>query len=544
MAILDARGQFAKDDLAYPVNLEYFYTTRGGTVQVLEAVVKLTHTTSDLNFRMLIPLSFLLFAAACVVFVKRWSDEPAWAVIAAFVLTPGLCEPAFFFADNLLSASMAACAFAFIGPRRSMIAWAGAGAALACATLLRIDALLAAPALLLLVLLQPETPWSRVLGSWLAALAGAALVFTPAWRLTSVSLATALRVGRLYSALHQSWDDHISISRVLLLFFGPTLLLVAIGIYRTRHQSWKRHVALVFSPLLFYVAVLPRVVELRDYLLLLAPFLLLHASTGVTFLLHLATRGTQLQRRLTLALTGLYALSLVAPPLLILHDGPRLLLGRLYAPILWRRWQRSIQDATAQVEAMAASTGPSERTLVVSTYFQSDRFLHLALLQSGYQIQPLADTGPCHAVEVYTLGSRTIFHIRTENPYFLLSRAPLQLPAEYVRAYQTAAGLSCVPPQSYDRAFLDTWGTTGQGFFAQTVPFLADTSKAELAFPGPGFPHLGASRMLGVQRLLPLSREDVQQINNLSRQEVAARPPLNYADFARLAQPLVWPIQK
>lgn len=544
MAILGARGQFATDDLAYPLNLEYFYTTRGGTVEALEWLMRLTHSSGDLNFRVLTLLGFALFAAACAVFVRRWSDEPVWAVLAALALTPGLCEPAFFFADNLLSAALAAVAFALIGPRRSGLAWAGAGAVLACATLLRIDAILAAPALLLLVLLQERASPLRALGSWALALAGAALVFTLSWRLTSVSLSLSVHVGRLHSALHQSWGDHIPVPRVLLLFFGPTLLLIALGIYHRRQQSWQQSVALVLSPVLFYVAVLPQVVELRDYLLLLAPFLLLYAATGITTLFRLARLGTQRQQRLALAAVALYGLTLIAPPLLILHDGPRLLLGRLYAPILWRRWQHSTQEATGQVKALAASSGPAERTLILSTYFQSDRFLHLALLQAGYGIQPLASTGPCHAVEVYTLGKRTIYHVRTENPYFLLSRPPLSLPAEYVRAYQTATGLSCVPPAAYDRAYLDTWGTTGQGFFAQTRPFLAGVSGAELAFPGRRFPHLGASRMLGVQRLLLLSPADVEQIDSYSQHVIASRPPMSYADFARLAQPLVWTIQK
>src|ERR1700712_539960 len=79
MAIMDLRGQFARDDMAYPVDLEYFHATRGGTIHALEGIMRLTHSTGEINFRILIWVSFLLFVATSVIFVRRWSAAPVWA---------------------------------------------------------------------------------------------------------------------------------------------------------------------------------------------------------------------------------------------------------------------------------------------------------------------------------------------------------------------------------------------------------------------------------------------------------------------------------
>ena len=446
MALLDLHGHLAQDDLAYPVSIEYFLATRGGTVHLLEWIMRLTHSTGPVNWRILIWSSYALFLATSCLFVRRWSSQhAAWAALAVVVLTPGLSDISFFFADNLPSAALVTLALALIGTRTGPWRWLAAGAAFACATLLRIDALIAAPFLILLALLQQPLTIPRLLRNWLLTLFGAAATFLLSWRLTGISLAQSIRVTQIHNAIHDNWGDHQAYPRVVVLFFGPALLLLAVGVA----QNWRKaqpvwNLVTIVWPVLFYIAFMFKVVELRDYLLLGAPFLLLHGATGLTATLRFFTSGTARQRLFARATLAIFLFALFAPPSIILHDGPRVFVGRIYSPPLWRLWQNSTNAAIQQSKDLAASAAPGQRTLIFSTFFQPDRYLHLALLEDGYTIQPLRSKPSCGAVETYTKGDRTVYHVRTENPWWLLSDYPMHMPGDYVLAYQTDAGLNCL----------------------------------------------------------------------------------------------------
>ncbi len=550
MAIMALHGHFAQDDLAYPVDLEYFYATRGGTIHALEGLMKLTHTTGDLNFRILIWISFALFVASCVAFVRRWSTCPAWTALAVLVLTPGLVEISFYYADNLPSAAMVTLGLAIVGRRTPFALWFAAGAALACGTLLRTDAIVAFPFLALLALLEDDRRLPRLFGAWLATAAGAAAVFLLSAKLTGISIRQSLLVARLHSAIHNSWGDNMSFARVMVLFFGPTVLLIALGIvvtWRTRSLRWN--VAMIAWPLLFYILFMSRAIELRDYLLLGAPFVLLHGATGLTRLLRTLEMGTRSQHRLAVGAIALYTLTLVAPPLLTLHDGPRFALGRIYAPPLWRHWQRTTDGAIQDLHTLGATTQPGERLLILSTLYQSDRYLHLTLLEDGFTLLPLRSNPACGNVETFVKDGRTIFHVRTENPYFLLSGPPLAMPAEYVRAYQVNAGLTCLTPADYDRALMITWGRMWQGYLAESPEFRRPAGPLEIPFPNPRTPNIGKHKLLQVQRILPLSRQDVANIDARAQAAKTSfeagnrgdwHAPHNYQEFHAQAQPLIW----
>ncbi len=554
MAIMDMHHRLAQDDLAYPVDIEYFFTTRGGTIHVLEWIMKLTHTTGEINFRILIWFSFLLFAASSVVFVRRWSDEPPWAALAVLVLTPGLSDISFFFADNLPSAALVTLAIALISKRTALWTWFTAGALLACATLLRTDAIIAAPSLGLLALLQDKPvqqkpAWRHLLANWLLTFAGALVVFYLSWRSTGVSLRQSLLVGKMHNAIHNSWGDRQSLIRVIVLFFGPTILLTAVAVVRTwRQRSFTWKLVMMGWPLVFYIVFMTKAVELRDYLLLGAPFVLLLGATGLTIMLRFLTSGTHRPRLFARACLAFYLVVLIAPPMLIMHDGPRVFLGRIYSPPMWRRWQRSTDAAVQQLQSLAASTRPGERTLILTTFFQSDRYLHLALLQDGYAMLPLRDKPSCGGVDTYQKDGRTIFHIRTENPYWLLSAKPMSMPGEYVRGYQIDAGFQCLAPADYDRAYMVTWGRMEQGYMETSPEFLRPAGPLEVPFPERGTWHIGKLKFLQVQRILPLSPNDIMNIARRARIVVAAyqtdnpgtwQQPHSYAEFHNQAMPLV-----
>ncbi len=549
MAMLDLHGHLTQDDLAYPVSIEYFLATRGGTVYALEWLMRLTHSTGPLNWRILITLSYLLFVASSVVFVRRWSREPVWATLAVLVLTPGLTEISFFFADNLPSAALVTLAIALMGTRTPLWRWVAAGVLLASATLLRIDALIATPFLLFLALLQQDSSRPRLLRNWLLTLLGATATFYLSWRLTHISLWQSLRVTQIHNSIHNSWGDRQAYVRVVVLFFGPTLLLLAVGVaqtWRNRSRAWN--LVMIVWPVLFYAAFMYKVVELRDYLLLGAPFLLLHGASGLTAMLRYLAAGTPRQRLFARTALAFFFLVLFTPPMLILHDGPRVFLGRIYSPPMWRRWQRSTDSAVHQLQALAASTPPGQRTLLLSTFFQPDRYLHLALLEDGYTIQPLRANPNCGAVETYTKDSHTIFHVRTENPWWLLSDKPMKMPGDYVLAYQTNAGLTCLAPSDYDSAYMLTWGRLDQGYLLDSPQFQRNTASWEMPFPEPGIPRIGRIKYLQVQRILPLAPEDITSLIAGARWMMHAYEidnygqwtmPQTYAQFHTQAEPLV-----
>ena len=550
MAMLDLRGQFVRDDLAYPIDLEYFYSTRGGTIHALEWIMRLTHTTGDLNFRILIWASFLIFVASSVVFVRRWSLQPVWAALAIVILIPGLTDISFFFADNLPSAAMVAVAMALLSRTTPPVTWFASGAALACGILFRTDAILAAPTLFLIALLDDDRRWQRTLFAWLSTLAGAAAVLIFAWHRTGVSLLQSLRVAKMYSAIHDSWGDIPSFPRQIALFFGPGILLIVLGaLVRWKRSSRRERLILIVWPAILYVVFLFKAVELRDYLLLGAPFVLLLGATGLSRLLRLLEIGAPRQRRLAQAIIAVYLLTLFLPPMLTLHDGPRFTTGRIYAPPMWHRWQRTTDQAVQQLQSLADSTPSGGRTLILTTLFQSDRYLHLALLEDGYTQLPLRQDPSCGNVDTYVKGDRTLFHIRTENPYYLLSDPPLSLPTEYVRGYQLQSGFTCLPPQDYDRAYMVSWGRMWQGYLEQMASFhTSDFGPLEVPFPEFGTPHLGPTKYLQVQRVMSLTPARLQELLDRTQSLMHSyeqgdsgswTPPHSYAEFHHQALPLL-----
>ena len=124
MAILNSRGYLGLDDQAYPVNTELLYVTRLGMVWLLGGAMRLLHSTSLVVLRLLTIASFGTLAASSVVFARRWARVSTGMVLAALVLTPGLVEPSFFFADNLVAAALTSVALAMVGRRLNVWLWA------------------------------------------------------------------------------------------------------------------------------------------------------------------------------------------------------------------------------------------------------------------------------------------------------------------------------------------------------------------------------------------------------------------------------------
>jgi hypothetical protein len=218
---------------------------------------------------------------------------------------------------------------------------------------------------------------------------------------------------------------------------------------------------------------------------------------------------------------------LVPPPFVMMHDGPRTPIGRLWSPPLWWRWQRGIEDNLAATEQLVQVADGTPRTAVIVTSFDDDRFLHLRLLQRGYRLAPPhAGVRECtDAVEYYRRGAHELRLVRTHD-FYLLAAAP----QTYLQALVLERALTCPALYGADRIF-----ETTEGAFSD--PTFYGPRAEELFGPevsGAGAPGLAVYREFGNQFRLrrwlegqPLAAEDrarmpVIRVTELTASELRA----------------------
>ena len=525
LAIMDLRGQLSLDDEAYRVNIEYFYDLRLGTVAALSWIMRATHSTGDSNFHILTTGSFLLLLGACFSFTHRWSKSRVQAAFAFALLTPGLIEIAFFFSDNLPSAALAAASIALVSRRTPVWLWPGIGVLLAAALLCRSDGLLALPAVLVLSLLRTDLRLKPILLDWGALAFGAAALLMLSWHVTGVSLPHILEVSRWIS------DMHFSESRRLLLFhcsvtmfFGlPSILLLLAGAWSLwSRQSRRERLILTVYPILFYLYFMTKAIEPRNFLLLGAPFLILHGAAGVEFSLGILRHGNARAKFLLLAAAAVCALTFILPPRITISDGPRAILGRLWSPLLWRQWQSTIQEDMGRYNAFLLSVHPGERVLVVGVSFQAERYLHLQLLKAGYLLQPHNDRTPYGEIaDTYVDGTKTILQIRNEQPFAIYTAAHPGMSFRYPQEFQLATELAALSPADYDRAVMMTWGD--QYFFQEHVgrspQFEREAGPLTETIPRKEIPAFRRNEY-GKLRIIPLSQGDLTELKELALSEM------------------------
>ena len=545
MAILHHRGALAMDDQAYPISTELLYVTRLGMVWLLDGAMLLFHSTSLWVLRGITMASFALLAVSSAVFARRWARVPLWASLAAVVLTPGILSPGFFFADNLISASLTALALAMAGGSVRFWRWFGIGAILAFAMLVRLDAVLAAPAVLAVLWLAVRG--GRGVGRAMLrgvayALPGAAMVFAASQWATGISLLTAYRVGHLFSIINNNpaiYQTGLP-KTMALIFFGffglialPLIVLGAWRNWKLRGREWS--LVMTLLPIVFYALVIPHANEIRDFCLMGAPFVVLQAGTGLEHLLRLAEGVAGPRRWGAWALLTAFALVFLAPPYLSMRDGPRALTGWLYAPVFWRQWQGRTLGMIGEIRGLVDDVQPGQSVLVISSQFEPDRYLHLRLLQDGFQIQS-AGAGGCRSLETFKRDGRTVVDLRTENPYGLIHG---EHGGEYVEALQIVDALGCVAPGSFTRAYFFSIGQSGELYW----PGLQGPERnIPERFPLPIL-HRASYGFFGDQRLSP---GDLERLDAAAKASLASLAPqqmgsaLDDRQFQALVQPKEW----
>ena len=384
MAILlhtHGRSGLGLADQGFPLTSEYLYLTRSGLVDALHWTIALTGLKGDAAFRLVILASMVVYVWSSLVVASRWSGEKRLLLFTVLLFTPGMVDVSFFFADNLPSAALAMTALACVKRgETSALRWLGAGALLACAILVRVDAVLIAPALCLCLLLGK--PGCRLLSRRAGCfVAGGLIVVGLAQWLTPYRLLDSARITAQFAGLQADWVAPLS--SLVLGFFGPiTALLVLLGAVRNvRTHGWQWNLSLVVLPALFYAYAFHHATEIRDFLLLGTPAVLIHGAAGVRILQEQWKSG-EIWRRAAVATALLFfTAAMFAPVSIKMQDGPRTSRGRFWTPLIWHEWQQGVTDGMHDLDGVIASVQPGETMLAVSSNFSADRYFRLRLLE-------------------------------------------------------------------------------------------------------------------------------------------------------------------
>ena len=537
MALLQHQHLLRLDDQAYPINTELLYITRIGMVWLMQAAMLLFHSTAIWVLRVITIASFILLAGSSIWFARTWSRVSYAACAAAFVLTPGLVEPSFFIADNLISASLASFAFALVGRSLTLPRWLAIGMLLALAMLIRLDAVLVVPAFVGLLWLSSRN-FKRVSEAVLLAALGAGLIFLLSYLLTGVSLPLQFKVGRLFSHINNNpaiYQTGLLKTR-LLIFFGffglVTLPLLCVGAW----QNWVRKghqwsYILTLLPLAFYLLVIPHANEIRDFCILGAPFVVHQTAGGWEWLFNQASSPVLRQRLIAGAMTLLFTVVLFGPPYISMRDGPRTLFGRAYSPIFWKQWQGRTLSMIDSLQMLVNAIQRGQDVLVISSQFEPDRYLHLRLLQEGFFLDKVSQEDGCRSIETFHKMDRRISIVRTENPYgVVLGKQAGTL----IGALQLDTSLQCLAPVHFDRAYFFSIGDSG-------TPYGAGLNGEERHIPNHFVLPILHTATYGFFRETRLSPADVTLLYAAAQHTLNTSPGyVNEAMFQQRIQSQLW----
>jgi hypothetical protein len=405
IALHMTHDQLANYDRLFPFNLQFFAFSRLGLPA--EWALRVTMWTG-----------FLCLAGGSWVLVRRWTGAPPLVVALLLILTPGVAETGFFYNDNLLSAGLAVLSLALLSVSARPWASLTAGALFGYAVLARTDAMLLAPVAALILWRREGWSW-RLVGhcaAFGAAAAGLASAILAAFGQSPFGvLKIATHAVALWGRRTGWWVQPMSI----LAFAGPISLgLAAVGLARL---AWKREayrlLLLAGAPLLYNLVYLGKVWEARQ-LAPLTPFIVAAAAIGFQAFDALRRRGGGLPMLVVVAATALVFVARPAP--MFDWEGPRAVLGRLWSPLHWYRWQAATRASFGGVGEFVEHP-PAADSAVVTDIWDADRYVHLQLQEHGYRPIDLIAAAPAcaHIAEGFQRGATRIVHLRLHTPFVL-----------------------------------------------------------------------------------------------------------------------------
>ncbi|MEM9349082.1 MAG: hypothetical protein AAGA47_02395 [Pseudomonadota bacterium] len=441
-------------DRLWQVNQEFFYLSRPGMVW---AMAPFSALSPGNGYAMLMALATPLFLVGAVLLARNVSSASWPACLAALLAVPITLEAQFFYNDNVLACALSLWAMILVLWSRQPMSLALAGAIYSAAVLVRLDQVLLAPYFALLVVLLSAN-WRELLIGICAALAGflalhlAVAAFDPEAANPLARFAISTRADALWErSTGPLAQTLLSDAATASLAFGlglPAIFAGAVAALKGGQSFFasKARVRLViYYPTFIYLLTIGKYYDPRAFLIMV-PFLLPLAALGLDRWVFEPILNARAGRPLIAAV-------LLAPILIpgapLLHSLPSVqpetespvpsLTGRIWHHGAWRAWQETQFRAPDREAERLAQTiiGSGSETLVLSSFWNSDRRLQHALASAGFE--PVPSQGPCAAVAdtwAHSSGARAL-HLRAHVPF--LPNAPVHSAALFL-----AEGRACL----------------------------------------------------------------------------------------------------
>ncbi|MCW3848028.1 hypothetical protein OF829_12330 [Sphingomonas sp. LB-2] len=431
-----AQGTLADFFPSQPLNAEYLGLTKLGAVLGIAGLVKLG-LTGEAAMRLLMAAGGLLLVGGSARLVRYWTGAPWLLAAAVLLLIPGIAESHFFFNDNVPAAGLLIAALALFCDRQTALATIATGVLIGLAIAVRTDLILVAPAIFLIA--WERQPLRQAILATAIAAGSAIATLWIIYAIVGASPLDALRIGAVAVDLWDRPGDFQRQFQSLLLFLGlPALVLYLFGLVAEASlRDWKRLALLLGIPLFMNLALAGKLWEVRQ-LLPLTPFLAAIAARGALKLIADWKEG----RRVPPAIIAAAMLAiLIAPPAIVYPaDGPRAVIGRVTAIPLWWDWQARVRGNFALLDRLIADGTP----IIVTDYWDEDRYLHLRLVEQGYRAGPQIPA--CAAIgQSMSKDGRTILQL-SPHQTFLPNAGALYTPrlAELALPCLRAAGAKAI----------------------------------------------------------------------------------------------------
>ena len=481
IAMLMSQAPGIQHDPYLPVVSQFIYQTRSAVIHTLSLIYDIFPHAGDSAFRGMVLSSFLLLIATSVLFARRWGNMPTVFPMFALVLTQGIPETAFFFNDNIISAALTSAALLLVSKKSTPLAWIFCGTFIGMAILSRVDAVFVMPIIIGLILYSFSENLKRIhVAVTIFLTTGVVLGLSAIYHGFSIVDVFFLAGKFVITIDEKRWFAILLWVRVLFIGLSSLPLLVIGMLIRFRKFSSERSLigilTFVYYPVLLAIFA-PKATEIRYIFPLLAPIIALHVGTGMWWVYRQLTRSEKDKRYRYAAGVVVFSLavSLVPPTQLIMSDGPRVVLGRFWTPILWKRWQDSVDESMRRAKRLEVALDNQQKNILVSTHFNDEFFMRLRLIEAGFiPFVTTVDYPGCNGFSLFKKGNSTVAHIRTDPQYRI---APVNI--NYNTALQIVSAFKCDRLKSFNNLYISTFGNNERGLPTEIYSF------DHTAFAGP-----------------------------------------------------------
>lgn len=466
LAMMRSFAPGVEHDPYLPLVSQFIYQTRSAVVEGLALIYQFFPRAGDLAFQAMVLTSFIVLMAASIAFATQWARLPVVFALFALVLTQGIPETAFFFNDNIVSAALACGALVLVGARSGMPGWILSGVLFGLAILSRVDAIFMGPILGGVMLYGIRGNRRRIAACLSVFLATATLLAASAIY-HGFSLVDVFFVAKKFVVVIPE-DRRFAVQAWVRMFFiGLSclpFLIVGLAINLRRFKAERSYIGaitfVVYPVLLFLFA--PKATEVRYIFPLLSPMIALHVGTGLLWAYHTLSKGRagdregkRQSRSAAVFAAFAVAVAVFPPTQVVVSDGPRVFLGRLWSPMLWKRWQDAVEASVARSRQLVAALDNQQKNVLISTHFNDEFFMRLRLIEAGFVPSSAARDFPaCRGFSLFTKNGSVVAHVRTDPQYTI---APITI--RYNGALQISSALDCPALASFDKTYISTFGT-------------------------------------------------------------------------------------